>query len=104
METNLYFGQSKPDGGQVSAAEWNEFREKYIADVFKDGSTIVNATGNWLDTDSHQLITESTYVVTCFYKRSKMMSMRIDSLRNWYKTRFRQQSVLRIDRKVKASF
>jgi hypothetical protein len=104
METNLYFGQSKPGGGTVTQDEWKAFKEKYIANTFKDGSTIVNATGHWLDTDTHKLITEATYVVTCYYKRSKSVSRKIDSLRYWYKTNFQQQSVLRVDRKVKAMF
>jgi hypothetical protein len=104
VETNLYFGQSKPDGGSVSEKEWNGFKEEYIARVFKEGSTVLPATGNWFDPVSHQLITEPTYVVIYFYDRSKEISKQIDSLRYWYKTKFQQQSVLRVDKKVKASF
>jgi hypothetical protein len=32
------------------------------------------------------------------------MSQQIDSLRNLYKSMFQQQSVLRVDKKVKVSF
>jgi hypothetical protein len=104
METNLYFGQSKPSGEMVTEAEWNGFKENYISKVFKEGSTIVSVTGNWLDPDSRKLITEPTYKVIYFYKRSPAISRQIDSLRHWYKTLFQQQSVLRVDRKVHASF
>ncbi|MEI9945122.1 MAG: DUF3574 domain-containing protein [Chitinophagaceae bacterium] len=104
METNLYFGQSKPDGGMVSEKEWNSFKEMHISKVFKEGSTVVNVTGNWFDPDSHKLITEPTYMVVYFYKKSPAVSKQIDSLRYWYKTMFQQQSVLRVDKKVKASF
>ena len=103
-ETNLYFGQSKPIGGLVTEAEWNHFKETYISKVFKEGSSVINVTGNWYDPQSHKLITEPTYKVIYFYKRSKQMSIQIDSLRYWYKTLFQQQSVLRVDKKVKASF
>jgi hypothetical protein len=104
METNLYFGQSKPDGGMVTEKEWNNFKETQVAKVFKEGSTVINVSGNWYDPDSHKLITEPTYVIIYFYKKSSGISKRIDSLRSWYKTTFKQQSVLRVDKKVKASF
>lgn len=88
----------------ITEKEWNEFKENYISKVFKEGSTIVNVTGNWYDPDSRKLITEPTYKVIYFYKKSNLVSKQIDSLRYWYKTLFQQQSVLRVDRKVKASF
>jgi hypothetical protein len=46
-ETDLYFGQSKPGGGVVSEREWKNFKENHIARVFKEGSTIIDGTGNW---------------------------------------------------------
>jgi len=88
----------------ITEKEWNEFKVNYIAKVYSKGSTVLNATGSWLDPVSHKLITEPTYVVMHTYKRSQFMSKQIDSLRYWYKTLFQQQSVLRIDRKVKATF
>jgi Protein of unknown function (DUF3574) len=104
VETNLYFGQSKPSGGMVTEAEWNQFKENYINKVFKEGSSVINVTGNWYDPDHHKMITEPTYLVIYDYKPSNRISKQIDSLRYWYKTLFQQQSVLRVDRKVKASF
>jgi len=104
IETDLYFGQSKPSGDRVTEAEWNDFKEQYISKAFKEGSTIINVTGNWYDPAIHKLITESTYKVIYFYKKSGTVSKQIDSLRYWYKTLFQQQSVLRLDKKVKASF
>lgn len=104
METNLYFGQSKPGGGMVTEKEWTSFKENQVAKVFKEGSTVLNGAGNWYDPESHKLITEPTYVVIYFYKKSPKISKQIDSLRNRYKTLFQQQSVLRVDKKVKAVF
>lgn len=104
VETALYFGQSKPDGSMVTEIEWKNFRENQIARVFKEGSTVFNSSGNWYDPVSHKLITEPTYVVVYFYKKSSQKSQQIDSLRYWYKTMFQQQSVLRVDKKVKAMF
>jgi len=104
VETDLYFGQSKPNGDMITEKEWNSFKENQIAKVFKEGSTVLNGVGNWYDPENRKLVTEPTYVVIYFYKKSPAISKQIDSLRYWYKTMFQQQSVLRVDKKVKASF
>src|SRR5262245_34845630 len=103
-ETNLYFGQSKPGGAMITENEWTSFRENYISKVFREGSSVVSLSGNWYDTAARRLITEPAYMVSYYYRYSPGISGQIDSLRNWYKELFKQQSVLRIDRKVKASF
>jgi hypothetical protein len=104
IETHLYFGQSKPNGSMVSEEEWNKFKENEISRVFKEGSTIINTTGNWYDPESRKLISEPTYVVIYYYKKSALTSKQIDSLRNTYKNLFQQQSILRVDKKVIARF
>jgi hypothetical protein len=104
VQTSLYFGQSKPGGGMVQEKEWNDFKEIYIRKIFTEGSTVISVTGNWYDTASDNLITEPTFVVVYYYKASARLSQQIDSLRYWYKSLFRQQSVLRVDQNVKASF
>ena len=103
VETRLYFGQLKRDGGTVSEKEWNEFVEKYVGRVFPEGNTIENATGNWFDTSSRKLITEPSKVVVSINRRSRNLDRQIDSLCHWYKLLYDQQSVLRVDRKVKAA-
>ena len=104
IETDLYFGQTRPDGSLITEVEWNNFRNNQIAKVFSQGCTIIKASGNWLDPVTLKLITEPSYVVICDYKRSSQMSRQIDSLRYWYKSMFQQQSVLRVDKNVKATF
>jgi hypothetical protein len=104
IETNLYFGQSKPDGGRITEEEWRSFRENRIAPVFKEGSTVINAMGNWYDPVNRKLITEPTYIVVYFHKNSPQLSKQIDSIRYWYKIMFQQQSILRVDKKVTTDF
>jgi len=104
IETDLYFAQSKPNGEMITEKEWTDFREHQIARIFKEGSTVIKVSGNWFDPDRHVLITEPTCLVIYLYKRSKHVSEQIDSLRNLYKNMFQQQSVLRVDKKVKAEF
>jgi len=104
IETALYFGQTRPDGSMIKESEWNSFKENHIAKVFANGSSTISCTGNWLDPVTHKLITEPSYIVLCEHKRSMQISRQIDSLTNLYKVMFNQQSVLRVDKKVKAFF
>jgi hypothetical protein len=104
IETDLYFGQSKPGGGMITENEWKNFKENRIAKVFKEGSTVLNGAGNWADPVTQKLISEPTFVVIYFHKNSPKLSRQIDSLRFWYKTKFQQQSVLRVDKKIKVDF
>ena len=103
IQTDLYFAQSRPDGSLIDKADWDHFNETQIKRVFINGSTTVNATGTWHDPVSHKLISEPTHVVTYYYKKSAVVSKQIDSLITTYKTKFKQQSVLRVDKKVKVS-
>jgi hypothetical protein len=102
VETRLYFGQFKLDGGTVSENEWNDFVVQYVSRVFPEGSTVENANGNWYDTAQHKLVIEPSKVLTSINKPSRKLDKQIDSLRNWYKRLYQQQSVLRVDRKVNA--
>ena len=104
VETNLYFAQARPDGSMITDVEWNNFRNNQIAKVFTNGCTVISASGNWLDPETHKLITEPSHVVICYYEKSSQMSQQIDSLRYWYKNMFQQQSVLRVDKKAKVAF
>src|SRR5262245_58039073 len=88
VETSVYVVQSKPDGGMVSEKEWNSFKESNISKVFKEGSSVVSLSGNWYDTAARKLITEPTYMVSYYYKKSATISKQIDSLRAWYKQLF----------------
>ncbi|HMK24760.1 MAG TPA: DUF3574 domain-containing protein [Chitinophagaceae bacterium] len=103
-ETNLYFGQSRPDGSMITESDWNGFKQRYIDKVFSAGCSVINVTGSWYDPSAHKLITEPSYLVIHHYKRSSAISKQIDSLCYWYKKIFIQQSVLRVDKKVKATF
>lgn len=101
-QTDLYFGRSKPDGGMVTETEWNTFVQQYVSKVYPEGSTVIKATGNWYDTAQRKLIAEPSNMIVAINRMTPKLNRQIDSLRYWYKVLYRQQSVLRIDKKVKA--
>jgi len=104
IETSLYFGQSRPDGSKVTGEEWEDFKSKYVLKVFKEGATAIPVSGNWFDQGQRQLISESTYIVVYLHKPSPSLSRKIDALREQYKKLYGQESVLRVDKSVSASF
>lgn len=103
IETDLYFGLAKP-GGEITGNEWQRFNTNYISKIFSEGYTIINTNGYWNDTPGNHLSTENSYLLINVHQKDKELSRSIDSLREKYKMQFQQQSVLRVDRKVKANF
>ncbi len=104
VETSLYFGQSRPDGGVVTAEEWARFHNEYVLKVFREGATAIPVSGNWYDPDKRHLISEPVYIVVYLHKPSTVISREIDNLGQQYIQSFGQQAVMRVDKKVKATF
>lgn len=105
--TELYFGRSKPSGGLVSDADWNEFLAEVVTPRFPDGFTNVKAVGHYRER-SGKIISEPSEVLIFFYSSAakSISRAKIEEIRTAYVKKFEQESVLRIDlpRSVKASF
>ncbi len=48
MQTTLWFGLSKPQGGSVSSLDWMNFIDKQVTPRFKAGLSVYDAQGQWL--------------------------------------------------------
>lgn len=95
IQTELFFGLSKPDGTNVTEEEWNKFVGDYIAPRFEDGFTVVDARGQWLD-NNNKIVKENTKLVILIYKRSHDLDSSINNLIDNYKRLFHQEFVLRV--------
>jgi len=104
VQTELYFGLSQPGGEIIHDTAWNRFVQNAVVRIFPAGFSELHLQGKWYDADRQQLISEPTRMITVVYKRTQMLSLQIDSLRNRYKDLFRQQSVLRVDKKAGINF
>jgi hypothetical protein len=94
--TTIYFGLGIGDKGDViPPAAWEEFVRKDIADALPAGFTIIDATGRWKDNDS--VVREPSRMLIVIHDGSPLMSRKLDQLRATYKSRFKQESVLRVD-------
>ena len=104
VQTDLYFGRLRLDGSTISNEEWNDFTTSYFNRYFHEGSTTMAATGTWFDKERQEFVNEQTFVVSYIHQKRATISLRIDSVRAAYKNTFQQQSVLRVDRKIRISF
>ncbi|HLZ77578.1 DUF3574 domain-containing protein [Phenylobacterium sp.] len=99
----LFFGRNI--GGQpgVSEAEFQKFIDQEITPKFPDGLTVMDGGGQWRG-DENKLIREAAKVVLIVLPKRGDASGRIEAVRNAYKARFHQDSVLLITQSSCVSF
>ena len=95
VKTELFFGLSKPDGDTVSESEWKKFVDEHITPRFREGLTILDANGQWMDKRS-KVIKEKTKIVILLHRDNVDTDADIEYIRDKYKALFEQESVLRI--------
>jgi hypothetical protein len=104
VETQLFFGLSKPKGGTVSAAQWEAFVKREVAPRFPEGFTVVDGAGFWLDGATKRTISEKSKVILRLHAEDAASDEAITAIIDGYKAKFEQEAVLRIDRPVCAKF
>jgi hypothetical protein len=89
----LYFGRAIDGRGDLTDAEWDEFRNSVIIPNLPRGFTVLNGEGAWLNPHTHTTISEaSKIVVTAMPDTAGSMSA-IARVREAYDTKFHQISV-----------
>ena len=97
IKSELYFGLRKPDGTDVTEAEWQVFSDKSISSRFPDGFTVLDACGQYKDSKG-RIIKEKTRVLVIVHKDDKKNEL--DKICDEYKKAFSQESVLRTSSRV----
>jgi hypothetical protein len=90
----LIFAAAFNDGKPIADAAWQDFLDKEVTPRFPSGLTAYRAYGQWQRPDG-RIEKSPSRVLVIWYEGDR--SSRIEAIRNAYKTRFRQMSVLRID-------
>ena len=102
VKTELYFGLSKP-GGAVSASEWNKFLDEQVTPSFKEGLTVVDGKGQWLN-QAGVVTKEDSKILILIHKPGPDKDAAIQKIIETYKRQFQQESVLRVTSAVKVEF
>ena len=99
----LYFGRNIGDTAFVSDSAWRGFVRDVLTPSFPEGSTVWDAAGQWGAPDGRQ-VRERTFVVELLHLVTPEVEQRVKHVMDSYKTRFAQESVLRMVTNVRASF
>tara|TARA_R110002110_G_scaffold302809_1_gene516895 strand:- start:104 stop:484 length:381 start_codon:yes stop_codon:yes gene_type:complete len=100
VQSTLYFGLSRPDGGQVEEAQWQDFLARDVTPRFPDGFTVVDGRGQWRDAKA-VIISEPTKVLIIVHPLSDENTQAISELKAAYVKRFHQESVFQTDQDVR---
>jgi hypothetical protein len=103
VKIELFFGLSIPGGGNVTESDWKDFTESQITPRFPDGLTVYDASGQWR-VASGAVILEGTKVAVLITGNSREKFLLIEEIREAYRKRFWQESVLLVSSCVKATF
>jgi hypothetical protein len=102
QRTELFFGLSRP-GGIVTEEEFQAFLDTVVTPRFPDGLTLLSAKGQFREA-TRTPIKEDARILVLLYPFSQSRSRAVEEIRQSYKARFGQQSVLRVDQVSCASF
>ena len=103
LKDELYFGLTKPGGETIPESEWQEFVKAVITPRFREGLTVLDGSGQFLNS-SGILIQENSKIVILIYESSSEKNQAINEIIETYKRTFQQESVLRATSEVKVSF
>jgi hypothetical protein len=92
----LLFGSSRKGAADVSQAEWQSFLDAEVTPRFADGLTVLTGYGQWRN-DVGTIAKETSKVLVIWHKPAADSEARIEAIRAAYKTRFAQESVMRVD-------
>ncbi|MGD9882762.1 MAG: DUF3574 domain-containing protein [Reyranella sp.] len=102
VSVELYFGRGKPDGGEVSDREWEEFLAEEVSPRFPDGLSVMEVMGQYRGS-SGRAVSERSKRLHIIVFDSPAHLAKIAEIIDLYRQRFRQESVLRTERSLCAA-
>ncbi|ANG92354.1 DUF3574 domain-containing protein [Enterobacteriaceae bacterium 155047] len=103
QQTTLFFGLNRPAGAQITGQEWQQFVDRDVTPRFRDGLTVFEARGQWLGNDG-TVAREPSKALMLIHTKNAESEKNIEALRGIYKSRFAQESVMRVDQPVCVQF
>ena len=94
VRTELYFGLARPDGGQVSEAEFSDFMYDVISGDLPEGFTLFDAYGQFMQADG-VMLKEKTKMLIFFHQENNAESAAIEDVVSSYRERFGGAKVMR---------
>ena len=98
----LYFGTQTP-AGAVTTEQWSQFLGTVVTPRFPQGLTVWPASGQWQSADG-SITREASYALNLLHPDDAASETAIRAILAEYKSRFRQEAVLRVKSSACASF
>lgn len=99
----LIFGRNIGDAPGVSDADWTAFLDAEVTPRFPDGLTVIDAAGQWRSLKG-AVVHEASKVLMVVLTGAPGEQEKLEAVRSAYKARFRQDSVLLIERSACVGF
>ena len=96
---DMYFGLTTPDGDTITEEDWDRFVQTVVTPRFNQGSTVIDAEGQWEDEVTGETISEPSKVLKVVMQNDDDLAGNLTKARevaDIYKAQFRQQAVLRM--------
>ncbi|MFF2435746.1 DUF3574 domain-containing protein [Streptomyces sp. NPDC058107] len=106
VETRLFFGTERPDGGpDVTDQQFLAFVDEEVTPRFPRGLTIQDGRGQWRDSRG-EIERERSYEVILLYPatEARLRDAQIERIRNAYENAYAQDSVARLEERTTAHF
>ncbi|MCX4822324.1 DUF3574 domain-containing protein [Streptomyces sp. NBC_01142] len=106
IETRLFFGTERPDGGpDVSDRQFMRFIDRKVTPSFPSGLTVQEGRGQWRDSNG-TIEKERSYELILLYPATEahVRDPQIERIREAYAKAYAQDSVARLDEPTLADF
>ena len=103
ISDQLYFGRNIPSGGVVSDDDWQKFLADVVTPRFPQGLTVFRSEGQWRDAKGF-IDREQGFVLFLLHHGDAQAEKSVREIMTEYKTRFKQDAVLRVRNTVGVQF
>jgi len=102
-QAQLFFGRDIEHRTLVSDAQWRDFLDQEVTPRFPDGFSVADVSGQYRD-QSGTIVREPSKQLLIFLRNVATDEPKLNAIRDAYKRRFNQESVLLVESPVCAGF
>ena len=103
-QVDLYFGRNIDARREVGEGQWAAFLSEIVTPRFPDGLTVLDTAGQYRLPDTGRIVRERGKLVILVVGDLSTVTPDIEIVREAYKKRFEQRSVLRTERPICHAF
>jgi hypothetical protein len=103
MTAELYFGRNIQDNGEVSNADWGQFVDAEVTPRFPDGLSVTDVYGQWRN-PTGGFVREQSKALFLVLTGAPDEGQKLELVRNAYKARFHQESVMLVEQQACVAF